>query len=152
MKYLSLIIALLASCVSPGGDGRQVRTAELLDWPSKGRIVSPYGKRAFGFHPGIDIAPDKGRAIKTAGSGTVIHAGKYKGYGLAAVVDHGSGFKTLYGHNARLFVRPGQIIGEGQKIAIMGSTGRSTGMHLHFEIWVDGRHVDPVNHLPSRQP
>ncbi|MCP4757215.1 MAG: M23 family metallopeptidase [Proteobacteria bacterium] len=119
-------------------------------WPSLGTISSGYGKRYGRFHPGIDIADDKGRAVRATESGKVVFSGNRRVYGRTIVIDHGNGIESVYGHNARLYVKKGMSVVQGQKIAKMGSTGRSTGIHLHFEIKVNGKIVDPRKYLESR--
>ncbi|HVA37132.1 MAG TPA: peptidoglycan DD-metalloendopeptidase family protein [Candidatus Dormibacteraeota bacterium] len=122
-----------------------------LSWPLSGPITSPFGLRAnpFGggrmdFHPGIDIAAPMGATIEAAAPGRVIYAGWYGGYGNAVIIDHGSSIATLYGHCSQIFVRVGQDVQRGQAIAAVGSTGMSTGPHLHFEVRVNGKPTDPT--------
>jgi murein DD-endopeptidase MepM/ murein hydrolase activator NlpD len=95
------------------------------------------------FHAGIDLTGSIGDAIHAAADGVVVRAGWWAGYGKVVVVDHGNGMETRYGHLSRFHVKEGDIIRQGQVIGGMGSTGRSTGTHLHFEIRLDGRPVDP---------
>ena len=98
-------------------------------------------------HTGLDIPARHGTPILASGGGRVVFAG-YKGaYGLAAVVDHGDGLSTLYGHASRLLVRAGDVVLPQQKIALVGSTGRSTGPHLHFEVIRNGQRVEPRQYL-----
>jgi len=122
-----------------------------LSWPLSGPITSPFGLRAnpFGggrmdFHPGIDIAAPMGATIAAAAPGRVIYAGWYGGYGNAVIIDHGSSVATLYGHCSQLFVAVGQDVQRGQAIGAVGSTGMSTGPHLHFEVRVNGKPTDPT--------
>lgn len=122
-------------------------------WPVHGVITSEYGWRThpiFGtskYHSGLDIGADYGDTIVAADGGTVIYAGWLGGYGNAVIIDHGGGLTTLYGHNDSLLVGEGQQIGQGQAIALCGSTGYSTGPHCHFEVRVDGSPVDPYGYL-----
>jgi murein DD-endopeptidase MepM/ murein hydrolase activator NlpD len=123
-------------------------------WPASGPITSPFGYRAdpYGskgsdFHPGIDIGAPYGSTVTAAADGTVIFAGWYGGYGNAVIVDHGGGVSTLYGHCSQLFVSEHQTVQRGQALGAVGSTGHSTGPHLHFEVRVNGSPVDPLSRL-----
>jgi len=121
--------------------------------PVKGRISSPYGYRIHPIykvrklHTGIDIAAPSGTPIRCAGDGTVVHSARWGGYGNCIIVDHGGGLATLYGHCSRLAVTNGQRVTNGQVIGYVGSTGMSTGPHLHFEVRKDGRPVNPKPYL-----
>lgn len=95
------------------------------------------------FHAGLDLTGRTGDAIHVAADGVVVRAGWWAGYGKVVVVDHGNGMETRYGHLSRFHVKPGDAVHQGQVIGGMGSTGRSTGTHLHFEIRLDGRPIDP---------
>ena len=110
-------------------------------------MVSDTGRDPFTrrktFHEGIDISADKGTSIKASASGKVILAKRYGGYGLAVIIDHGRGLSTLYGHSSKLLVKEGQTVKKGDIIAKVGSTGRSTGPHLHFEVLLYNTPVDP---------
>jgi murein DD-endopeptidase MepM/ murein hydrolase activator NlpD len=117
-------------------------------WPISGVVTSEYGPRWGGFHPGIDIAGPNGGAIVAARSGTVIYAQfNDGGYGNLVVIDNGGGFATAYAHQSKLAVSTGQSVSQGQVIGYEGSTGFSTGPHLHFEIRVDGTAQNPRNFL-----
>jgi murein DD-endopeptidase MepM/ murein hydrolase activator NlpD len=122
---------------------------ELL-WPTDGPPGSGYGWRThpiFGtqrFHAGVDIAGPTGQAIVAAATGVVAKAGWYGGYGQATVIDHGGGLSTLYGHQSSLYVSAGDFVVAGQTIGAIGSTGYSTGPHLHFEVRVNGAPQDPM--------
>jgi murein DD-endopeptidase MepM/ murein hydrolase activator NlpD len=98
-------------------------------------------------HEGIDIAVPTGTPVAAAASGTVITAGWLGGYGNLVVIDHGNGLATAYGHNSGLAVGVGQSVAQGQVIAYSGSTGHSTGPHVHFEVRVNGSPVDPLGYL-----
>jgi murein DD-endopeptidase MepM/ murein hydrolase activator NlpD len=117
--------------------------------PSKGYITSGFGTRADPFtggrahHLGIDFSAHTGDPVLAAAGGVVSFAGIKNGYGNVVEVDHGNGYTTLYGHNSRLVVRVGDIVRAGQQLAKAGSTGRSTGPHVHFEVHVNGRPVNP---------
>ncbi len=95
------------------------------------------------FHAGIDMLGGTGDAIHASADGVVVRAGWWAGYGKVVVVDHGNGMETRYGHMSRFHVKVGDTVRQGQVIGGMGSTGRSTGTHLHFEIRLDGRALDP---------
>ena len=98
-------------------------------------------------HPGLDIAVPSGTYIRASGGGNVLDVGEDAVYGRFIVIDHGNGYATLYGHASETFVTLGQSVRERQVIALSGSTGRSTGPHLHFEILVEGSPVDPLSIL-----
>ena len=125
-----------------------------MTWPAEGEITSPFGWRVhpiFGtqrLHTGIDIGADYGDAIRAADGGVVIHADWMGGYGNAVIIDHGNGISTLYAHNSQLLVDEGQTVAKGQTVARCGSTGYSTGPHLHFEVRQNGSPVNPLNYLP----
>lgn len=121
--------------------------------PAVGGISSYYGPRihpitgANGFHTGIDIAAENKSNIVASKSGAVVFAGVQSGYGNVVIVDHGGGIQTLYAHCSSILVSYGQKVSRGQMIAKIGSTGNSTGPHLHFEVRVNGVHKDPMNYL-----
>ena len=137
-----------------GGQIGSAHGSGRLAWPVSGTITSPYGWRVhpiFGtsiFHSGMDIGVDYGTPVCAADSGTIIYAGWMGGYGNAVMIDHGGGLVTLYGHNSSLQVGVGQTVGQGQVIALAGSTGNSTGPHCHFEVRVHGEVVNPGGYLP----
>jgi murein DD-endopeptidase MepM/ murein hydrolase activator NlpD len=123
-------------------------------WPVIGQLTSPFGERghAMGgggaqFHAGLDISVPTGTPVLAAQEGTVAFAGYNGAYGKVIKLDHANGFSTLYAHNSRLLVYVGQTIEAGQVICLSGSTGRSTGPHLHFEVHKDGWPVDPLPYL-----
>ncbi|MBK1990036.1 peptidoglycan DD-metalloendopeptidase family protein [Sphaerospermopsis aphanizomenoides BCCUSP55] len=130
-----------------------VRGTGIFAFPSDAPTSSPFGWRIHPilgyrrFHAGLDFAAGYGSTIRSADSGTVIFAGWYGGYGKAVIVSHGKGITTLYGHCSELYVTEGQSVEKGQAIAAVGSTGLSTGPHLHFEVRRDGTPVDPANYL-----
>jgi len=117
-----------------------------LTWPAGGRI----SQRAWACHHAIDIAAPLGTAIYAAAAGEVVKAGytEYPGYGRMIVVRHEDGYQTLYGHLSTSYVHVGEHVARGELIARMGSTGRSTGSHLHFEIAQDSWLLDPLRVLP----
>ena len=127
-------------------------TGQLM-FPSEAEMTSDFGWRihpllgSLRFHSGIDFGASYGSTIRAADSGTVILAGWYGGYGNAVVIDHGGGISTLYGHTSKLYVSEGQSVQIGDAIAAVGSTGLSTGPHLHFEVRKDGEPVDPIAYL-----
>ena len=125
----------------------------MFQWPVQGSISSDYGYRhIFGgvnFHRGVDIPAPMGTAVHAAAGGTVIFAGEKGSYGNLVIIDHGNGFQTLYGHNSGFLVKPGDVVTQGQSIAAVGSTGRSTGPHCHFEVHLNGMLVDPLMYLPG---
>lgn len=115
-----------------------------LAWPVQGRITSNYGWRWGRFHQGVDIGAATGTAIIAADSGMVSFAGWNGGYGNFVRIEHGEGNKTCYGHLSRFAVKVGDKVSKGDVIGYVGSTGVSTGPHLHFEVWRDGKHKDPL--------
>ena len=121
-------------------------------WPTNGNITSYYGWRTiFGgrsYHSGIDIANRKGTDIVAADGGIVTYSGWMSGYGYLICIDHQNGFVSYYGHNSALLVKVGAKVHKGQHIAEMGSTGRSTGNHCHFELRYYGERRNPMNYLP----
>lgn len=129
-----------------------------MTWPAPGyfRITSPFGYRVHPIlkkkklHTGIDIGISSGKGIVAAQEGKVIHAGWYGGYGKVVMIDHGGGIVTLYAHNSSLSVKEGQQVNKGQAIAKAGSTGMSTGPHLHFEVRENGQYVDPLKYLKKK--
>ena len=127
----------------------------ILAWPVIGTITSPFGYRQnpFGggleFHQGLDIAAPMGTTVTAAAAGTVISAGWYGGYGNYILIDHGGGMSTGYGHLSQIFVSDGQQVQKGQAIGAVGSTGASTGPHLHFEVRINGKPTDPTAYLHS---
>ena len=130
-----------------------VRGSGIMAFPSNGRISSPFGFRThpkLGYrrmHTGMDFAASYGSPIRAADSGTVIFAGWYGGYGYAVIINHGKGITTLYGHSSKLYVVEGESVKRGQAIAAIGSTGLSTGPHLHFEVRKNGNPVNPANYF-----
>jgi len=128
------------------------------EWPAQGSVNSSFGSRLdpFGggasFHPGLDITAPFGERVVAAGSGVVVSAGNEgDGYGDKVVINHGSDISTLYGHLSATLVKKGEEVKEGDPIGRVGSTGRSTGDHLHFEIRVDGMPVNPLAYLASKK-
>ena len=119
-------------------------------WPTTGVVTSPYGLRWGGtdFHPGMDIANDMGTPIVATADGVVEYAGwNSGGYGNMVDINHGNGIMTRYGHASQVVVSTGQHVKRGQLIAYMGSTGFSTGPHVHYEVHVNGNRVNPISYL-----
>lgn len=125
-----------------------------MGYPHKGRINSNYGHRENPFtgesiekHKGLDIKGNYGELIKTTANGNVKFAARRGGYGNCVIIDHGNGFETYYGHLSKITVKKGQIVTAGQIIGKIGSTGRSTGPHLHYEIHRNGKILNPKSYL-----
>ena len=122
---------------------------------TKGWISSYYGKRTDPFsgklemHKGMDFAAKDGSEIKSVSSGIVTWASSRYGYGNLVEINHGHGYTTRYGHNAEILVKVGDAVEKGQVISLMGSTGRSTGPHVHFEVLLNDRQVDPLRFVQS---
>jgi murein DD-endopeptidase MepM/ murein hydrolase activator NlpD len=123
-------------------------------WPAQGLLTSgygfrrnPFGGRGWRLHTGIDIGGQRGYEIYASADGTVISAGWDGGLGKAVRLDHGFGLTTVYGHMSRPLVRDGQRVVAGQRIGLMGTTGHSTGPHLHFEVQIDGNSMDPFDYV-----
>ncbi|MGH9155247.1 MAG: murein hydrolase activator EnvC family protein [Acidimicrobiales bacterium] len=125
-----------------------VASAAGLVWPVRGTLTSGFGPRWGRLHAGIDIAAKTGTPIKAPKAGEVIFSGTYSGYGNCVIIDHGGGLTTLYGHQSRIAVREGANVGQGDVIGYVGSTGHSTGPHLHFETRVNGSPQNPRRFLP----
>lgn len=118
-------------------------------WPIQGKVNSPFGPRNKKLHAGIDIASPFYQEVKAAMEGEVILAGNSRtGYGKVVVLRHDLGYATIYGHMNVIIAKEGEAIRQGQAIGGVGSTGQSTGPHLHFELRHDGRAIDPLPILP----
>ena len=125
-------------------------------WPVFGRLESgvggrrnPFTGRGHEYHEGQDIDAAWGTPVEAAASGRITIAGWQRGYGNVVYVDHGSGFSTRYGHLSRINVAVGQLVGTGDILGLVGSTGRSTGPHLHYEVRINNQPVDPKPYLPG---
>lgn len=122
-------------------------------WPARGTITSGFGWRISPFgdgnelHPGVDIAYAMGAPVVATADGEVVVSGPAGGYGNLVQIDHGNGIVTLYGHNSQLAVTVGQQVKKGQVIAYAGSTGYSTGPHVHYEVRVNNTSIDPMKYL-----
>jgi len=125
----------------------------IMTWPVQGKITSPFGPRinpitkTKEMHTGIDIAAKSGTTVVAANAGTIIKAAWNNSYGNMVMVDHGGGIVTLYAHNSALLVKTGDVVSKGQAIAKSGSTGMSTGPHVHFEVRVNGQYKNPRDWL-----
>jgi lipoprotein NlpD len=123
-----------------------------LVWPTKGTLTSRFGMRNGRKHEGIDIAAPKGTPIHAAAGGEVVFSGwGPTGYGKMVIIKHQHHLTTLYAHNSKLIAKKGSRVTQGQKISLMGSTGRSTGPHLHFEVRDDTQPKDPIKYLPIKK-
>lgn len=130
-----------------------------MAWPAPGytRVTSPYGYRTHPIlktkklHTGVDLAVPSGSKIVAANAGKVILAKYNGGYGNCVIIDHGGKISTLYAHNSKLLVKEGDVVARGDVIAKSGSTGLSTGPHLHFEVRVNGNHTDPMPYITKKK-
>ena len=134
----ALVAVGTKKAVSTGAFGMPTRGATL---------TSKYGYRSGGFHTGIDLASKYGTTIVASDGGKVVFSGWNGGYGNCVIIDHGNGYETLYAHNSKNVVKKGDKVSKGDKIAEMGSTGNSTGNHVHFEVRKNGKHQNPYNYL-----
>lgn len=143
------VLYLTKQTVDNSSTGTLTETANVVafDWPLHGVITSPYGQRRNDFHTGIDIAASEGTNIAAARGGTVVFAGWSNGYGKVVKIDHGDGYDTLYAHTSKILVDVGDKVARGQIIAKVGSTGNSTGPHLHFEVRHGSATVNPLDYL-----
>jgi murein DD-endopeptidase MepM/ murein hydrolase activator NlpD len=136
--------ARLAGAVDTGGRV----SGSGLRWPVGGPVTSEFGSRWGRLHAGLDISAPSGTPIRAAKDGDVVFAGSQGGYGNVVIVDHGGGLTTLYAHMSRLGTRDGAEVSGGEVIGYVGSTGHSTGNHLHFESRVGGSPQNPRRYLP----
>ncbi len=123
-----------------------------LKWPVVGGVfTSGFGPRGRRMHRGIDLAAKPGTPIFAVADGVVVYSdNKQRGYGNLVIIDHGKGVLTVYAHNRRNLVDEGERVRQGARIAEVGNTGRSTGPHLHFELRVKGKAVNPLDYLPAK--
>jgi murein DD-endopeptidase MepM/ murein hydrolase activator NlpD len=125
-------------------------------FPVSGNVSSTYGKREdpvtgeASFHSGFDISCPSGTPIRATADGIVSHSGWIAGSGNVVVLEHGCGYSTIYAHNTKNIVNVGQQVSKGEILAYSGSTGKSTGPHLHYEVWKDGRNINPQPFLTGR--
>jgi murein DD-endopeptidase MepM/ murein hydrolase activator NlpD len=145
--------ASLEALVAGLEDRRDQLAATPSIWPTSGFVTSGYGFRTSPFtgrtqfHAGIDIAADFGTKIVAPASGRVIYAGRRGAFGRVVEIDHGFGVSTIFGHTDDIYVRVGQRVERGTRIASVGSTGRSTGPHLHYQVKANGRTVNPADYI-----
>lgn len=122
-------------------------------WPVRGAVNSEFGvrlspwSRGSEFHAGVDIAADRGTPVLAPAAGTVVQAGRQRDYGLVVVIDHGQDVRTTYGHLSKVAVESGQRVARGAVLGMVGTTGRTSGPHLHYEIAVAGQPVNPRSFL-----
>jgi murein DD-endopeptidase MepM/ murein hydrolase activator NlpD len=133
---------------SAGDDNPPPAASGGLAWPIVAPITSPFGYRWGRLHQGIDLGAPYGAAIHAAATGTVVWCGWMSGYGNLVMIDHHNGLATVYGHQSRIAVGCNQTVFQGQTVGYIGSTGHSTGPHLHFEVRLHGAPVDPLGYLP----
>lgn len=125
-------------------------------WPVAGEITSHYGMRenpfngGNDFHSGVDISAGTGTPIKATADGVVSFSGWSGGSGQLVILEHGFGYSTLYAHNSKNLAQVGMLVKRGDTIAYAGSTGNATGPHSHYEIWKDGRHINPMPYVEGR--
>lgn len=147
-EFMNQAYGAVSSVVNPTAETPNI-------WPVAGPISSYYGYRTSPggigstFHEGVDIAGDYGTPISATAAGTVTQAGWVGGYGYLVEVKHADGIVTRYGHNSAVLVYEGQHVNQGSMIALMGSTGNSTGPHCHYEVRIHGEAVDPMYFLPQ---
>ena len=166
IKELRSILQCISEINNSGSDGladldeTEQKLVAYLDslpslWPVIGRISSAFGVRRHPiigrriFHEGIDIAASFGYPVKASASGKIVFAGARSGYGRTVIIDHGNGLSTWYGHASKLLVKEGQTVKKGDIVAKVGSSGLSTGPHLHFEIRINDEPVDPLKFLDN---
>jgi murein DD-endopeptidase MepM/ murein hydrolase activator NlpD len=138
---------LRAATSAPPAPGVPAAAPSGLAWPVSGPITSPFGMRWGRMHEGIDFGVASGTPIHAAAAGVVVYCGWMEGYGNLTVIDHGGGIATAYGHQSSIAVSCNQQVSQGDVIGYVGSTGHSTGPHLHFEVRVNGSAVDPLGYL-----
>ena len=133
--------------------------ADISGWPvNKGWISSPFGRRTDPFtgklamHQGVDFAGTEGHEVISLGAGIVTYSGYMQGYGEMVEISHSDGFSTRYAHAQENLVKVGELVPRGKPIALVGSTGRSTGAHVHLEVYKNGRAIDPSKYIKRTQP
>ncbi|NGQ96104.1 M23 family metallopeptidase [Brevibacillus sp. SYP-B805] len=140
-----VLVAPVSKIIERGTKVIPSRGTGRLSWPARGYISSGFGMRWGRLHAGIDIAGSG--SIRAADNGRVILAGWHGDYGNCVIIDHGNGLQTLYGHMRSISVHEGQVVAKGKVLGVMGSTGDSTGVHLHFEVRKGGRPMNPLRFL-----
>lgn len=140
------------SSVIPPKQMKQAAKNLNFQWPLQSvAISSKFGPRERDFHEGIDLRAKIGTAVFASQSGKVIYSGRgISGYGKMLVIKHSGGFATVYAHNSKIYVKEGQRVKQGQKIALSGNTGRTSGPHLHFEVRKGVSAIDPLRVLPRK--
>lgn len=138
--------------VTPTRSSRRVSPKpDYFDWPVDGKITSRYGYRNGRRHDGLDISAARGTAVKAAADGEVVFADRLRGYGNLILVKHEDNYFTAYAHNSRNLKKRGSVVKKGEIIARVGTTGRVSGPHLHFEIRMGSDAQDPLNFLPKQK-
>lgn len=141
------------STFAPGSEWTPQRADREFAWPvASGVVSSPFGMRNGVMHEGVDIAAPVGTAVDAAADGTVIFAGRLHGYGNVVILQHSDGYATVYGHNERNLVKDGERVTCGEEIAEIGTSGRTSGPNLHFEVRRDDHAQNPLAYLPSPRP
>ena len=140
--------------VTPAPPANTVAQGKMM-WPVSGSVSSGFGRRGRRGHSGLDMPMPLGTPIVAAMDGVVVETAtssdkRYRGYGNTVLIDHGNGLATLYAHCSKINVKKGQMVKQGDVVALVGNTGRATTNHIHFEVRQNGRAVDPVPYLASR--
>lgn len=146
---VEIITPAQASLEPPGAPDSAERGREGFIWPVRGKITSKFGPRSETFHDGIDIQAPEGSPIRAIEAGEVIYSDKLRGYGNIVIIRHSGGFVSVYAHNQSNLVREGQRVVRGEVVGEVGSTGRVSAPHLHFEIRKDNVARDPLHYLPA---
>jgi murein DD-endopeptidase MepM/ murein hydrolase activator NlpD len=155
-KQIKVTMETIGSIKDYLSEQRDVYVSTPRGWPVDGHVTSPFGERVQPitgkdeYHTGVDIAAEPGSPVKATADGIVSFAGWSGPNGNLVVVEHGFGFSTFYAHNRLVAVKVGQKVERGQVISYLGSTGNSTGPHVHYEVWHDGRAVNPQRYLTGR--
>ena len=134
------------SCGDPTGAGPAVA----FRWPVRGKVTSRFGERGRKSHRGIDVSARRGTGVRAAAAGRVVFSDHKRDYGRVVILEHAGGYETVYAHNQENLVWDGTHVQQGQLIAEVGSTGNAKGPHLHFEVRIANRAIDPLSCLPIR--